>query len=242
MIDKILSLINSGTKENIELAYQISIGQKLNFKRIVLNIYGELLTLRCGEDNVKYMSNEILVKELTALHKTTSYNLVYKTDELLHKITKFPKNLHLLKNIDLINLSDTRIKTIPIEFLKITKLDRIGLCCTEVTDISILFKHPNLKGIFMEGCNITDLPEIEATNNSITYIDLSNNKINDVPKSFDKLMKLETLDVRYNNMNPQKFKEAQQYLESKLKKFIKLNDDYETYRHIQYFGGSIFVS
>jgi len=89
---KLMSLLNTGDKDNIELAYAIGEGQGINVDELVKSEYGDLLDILYG-DTIKDKVSELFSNELEL-----SYS----------RLTSLPESIGKLKNLEVLHLSGNK--------------------------------------------------------------------------------------------------------------------------------------
>ena len=168
---KLMSLLNTGDKDNIELAYAIGGGQGINVDELVKSEYGDLLEFIKGSSIKEKVPGSIkMAKYFDSKKDSDSLNLEYGEWYVL------PERIGRLTNLKTLRLNNNNLESLP---------DWIG-------------NLTNLKSLRLGGNGLKSLPESIGNLTNLEYLDLSNNNLETLPDSIGNLKNLKELDVRYN--------------------------------------------
>ena len=147
--DKIINLLKTGNERNIELAYALGEGQKINVDELVISMYGDILLNKAKggtiKDKVLYLTN---LKYLS-LHGNALTDI---------------EGIYKLINLNRLDLSYNELTNIE-GIYKLTNLNRLDLSYNELTSLEGLDKLTNLKRLDLHNNNITNLEGIDKLTN-----------------------------------------------------------------------------
>ena len=134
--DKIINLLKSGDESNIELAYAVGKGQKINVDELVKSIYGKFLLNKAKwktiKDRLLYLTNlkelDLSYTNLTSLPEgisnLTNLEWLYLED---NNLTSLPEGISNLTNLRVLNLNNNELTTLPKGIDKLTNLKMLNL-------------------------------------------------------------------------------------------------------------------
>ena len=161
MEEQILQLLNSGQVENIILAFQLAKGIKFDITNHAVKTYGQMISL---EENSPLTILQADEKKFTAdvMEEKIIKLLTAEDIDLSHKmLSEVPKNIHLLKNAKLINLSGNWITNISDNLLK-THAKTLTLSYNSLSIIpEELFQMPTLESVFLQNNPSLVLPNVK---------------------------------------------------------------------------------
>ena len=140
-------------------------------------------------------------------------NQVYKLNLRNEKLTVFPEEIFLLKNLKELDLSKNKIREIPPEIDKLSRLELLDLSKNQVEVFTkeICFL-PELRVLRMSRNNLISIPfEIENLR-ALQVLDLWDNDLVDFPESLSKLEKLKAFDLRGILINSKEQKRIEELL------------------------------
>ena len=136
--------------------------------------------------NLRYIPKQAI----TSTH-ITNLNLEH------NQIDSIPKSIRQLKNLVMLNLSDNIIGVIPKTIRDLDNLAYFNSNRNNVFSLSPLKHSKKLHTLEMEHNCLVDIKEIISLRN-LVKINLSHNKIKEIPELISNLENLQTLDVSYN--------------------------------------------
>jgi hypothetical protein len=144
--DKIKQLLFSCCPANIELAF--AIGQ--NTEEIALEEFQELfdfINLNPIYKNQQRFYNRFNIKDkLKYWLNRTSINVSNK------KLKKLPKNIEVLKNLEVLFIHRNNLSELPINFENLSSLYKLNLCYNKFEKFpTVLLKMKNLQYLHLEG-------------------------------------------------------------------------------------------
>lgn len=134
---------------------------------------------------------------------------------------KFPDRLLAFHNLKSINLSNNRIRKQEILPIYSRSVDTLDFSGNDITQVDFLISFPNIKVLFLDenkelkfskdilllnklsklkirACNLETLPMYIVDLKSLTYLDLSENFLTDLPEKILLKKGLRTLSLNYN--------------------------------------------
>jgi len=119
-------------------------------------------------------------------------------EELFHEacgelleLANLPANaegIAALKELELLDLSNKNLKTLPKGLGLLTYLDRISVSGNQLTDLTEISKITTLRVLYCSNNKITELPESLSQLENLEKILCSNNKITELSESLCKLL------------------------------------------------------
>ena len=118
-----------------------------------------------------------------------------------YKLTKFPMELLIFKELKVLNLSNNYIISIPSEIGQLTNLQQLWLSCNQLTSIpKEIVQLVNLQKLSLSSNQLTFfLPEIGQLRN-LERLFLSNNKLTSISIELGQLRNLKILDLSSNQL------------------------------------------
>ena len=140
--DKIINLLKTGNESNIELAYAVGKGQKINVDELVKSIYGEFLLNVVEGDTIK--------DKLINLTNLKMLNLGW------NKLTNPPEGISNLTNLERLGLDNNELTTLPEGISNLTNLKRLDLDNNELTTLPEGISNlTNLKWLYLYNNNLS---------------------------------------------------------------------------------------
>jgi Leucine-rich repeat (LRR) protein len=137
----------------------------------------------------KGLENLALINELVILDLSSN------------QISYIPENISKLKKLVFLDLSENCIKKIPNSFKKFESLKRLDLYSNKITNHFTF--PPKLSWLDMSWCGLKDISWILSQKKlqlNLTYLNLAENQIIDMPKSMDKFTSLFALFLNNNKI------------------------------------------
>jgi len=188
--DKLLNLINSGVKENIELAFQL---HKSNGIPLDLWAWSEL-----AEWLYKYRLIKSYKSLEEAIVKIFDIREVYVTSDLLENITE---HIGLMVGLECISFISKKVTTLPDSISKLTHLKYIILYgCNIKTLPKSMSMLTNLVSIDMDSNGMKDLPSEVCDIPNLENLEIRFNDLTTLPKNIGNLKKLKKLKLQGNKM------------------------------------------
>jgi len=189
-IEQLINLINSGNKENIQLALTIGKGLKINVKKLINDKYGELLEI----SNKKPTINN-LIKLLQPQLDLVDMDLFV-----------LPESIGNLNNLNFLNLCRNNLSDLPKSIDKLKNLNILTLCKNNFkTFPKSIYKLNNLKAFAIDDNYLTEIPEWFCHMTTLEYLDLSKNKISKIPESISNLINLKELYIVHNKLSQNEY-------------------------------------
>lgn len=203
-LNKLFSLITTGDKDNIELAFQLGEGMESYVKGFSLDSFiqqnfGELIEIATwggyNRGQLDFTKNQ-LVKMFNDYHLDLSNE----------DIKTMPKNIQTLNNITSIDLRGNLLEEFPHEILKMKNLEELILSINNIKNIpNNIDQLENLRFLNINGNNLRGIPESISNLSNLTSLGLSNNKISELPNSMSRMVNLKILNISYNPIGVQQF-------------------------------------
>jgi Leucine-rich repeat (LRR) protein len=151
-----------------------------------------------GENNqIQYLS--AANNELTTLPTSIGNCRRLKTLDLSgNKLKSIPETLGNLKALQSISLRQNRLECFPVPIGHLAALQTLNLSRNLLTDIKIS-PSPRLEKLYLSENKITSLSCFESLP-SLDLLDISSNKLEELPESLSRCIKLSCLDVRDNSL------------------------------------------
>lgn len=156
------------------------------------------------------------IKELEKIerfnHWLEEYNLInninFKSFNFKHiplinlsrkNIDYLPKEIEILRDLNLLELKDNKLTTIPSELLNLKKLSMLMLCNNNIKVIPrFLYEMEQLMLLCLHGNGFDEIKEDIVNLKNLRILTISKNKIKTLPNSLNKLLNLEELDIENN--------------------------------------------
>ena len=219
---KLISLIKTGDKDNIELAYSIGEGQRINVDELVKSIYGDLFDLVKGDtikEKIPFLFSDELnlsSNNLTSLPESIGNLTNLKGLDLgWNKLTSL-KGIEKLTNLERLDLGRNELTSLKgIE--KLTNLERLDLGDNELEILPDWIGNlKNLRGLNLSSNNLTSLPESIGNLTNLKGLDLMYNELTDLPESIGNLTKLEGLDLDTSQISDKEIERIKELLPADL--------------------------
>jgi hypothetical protein len=218
---KLISLIKTGDKDNIELAYGLGKGQKINVDELVKSIYGDLFDLVKGDtikEKIPFLFSDELdlsSNNLTSLPESIGNLTNLKGLDLgWNKLTSL-KGIEKLTNLERLDLGRNGLTSLKgIE--KLTNLERLDLGDNKLTSIEGIGNLTNLEWLSLPSNNLTSLPESIGNLTNLKGLDLMYNELTDLPESIGNLTKLEGLDLDTSQISDKEIERIKELLPADL--------------------------
>lgn len=219
----IIDLITKPNYDSIDLGVSLLIkaGKDIYFEKILKNciiINGILIASRrftvtaTRQPFIDYALWNIIgfKPKSVVVHKSLSKASIKKVrlreyESYLHwfnKIEKFPLGITFLENIEILDFSDARIKFIPDDITRLSKLKSIDVCNNEIKKFPIfLCKIHTLESIKFSRNKIKKIPNDIIKLKNLEYLYLDYTEINTLPSGIKELQKLKCLSISNNNIS-----------------------------------------
>tara|TARA_R110001592_G_scaffold104856_2_gene295007 strand:- start:3472 stop:4794 length:1323 start_codon:yes stop_codon:yes gene_type:complete len=121
--------------------------------------------------------------------------------QLVEELTTFPEEIFSLADtLEVLDLSNNNLSTLPDEFACLTRLKRVFLSFNQFKHIpAVLAKCPALIMVAFKGCKITEFSDYCLPKN-IEWLILTDNNITELPQSFGQFTKLKKLALAGNQL------------------------------------------
>jgi Leucine-rich repeat (LRR) protein len=140
---KLMSLLKSGDIDNIELAYALGKGQKINVDELVKSIYGEFLLNKAKGKTIKDKLINLTNLDVLGLHN--------------NELKSLPDWIGKLKNLRRLYLSGNRLKSLPESIGNLTNLKKLDLHNNELKSLPESIENlTNLRGLNLYDNPISD--------------------------------------------------------------------------------------
>ena len=139
---------------------------------------------------------------MNSLKELKSGKLVGATRlQLVEELTTFPEEIFSLADtLEVLDLSNNNLSTLPDEFACLTRLKRVFLSFNQFKHIpAVLAKCPALIMVAFKGCKITEFSDYCLPKN-IEWLILTDNNITELPQSFGQFTKLKKLALAGNQL------------------------------------------
>ena len=194
--DKIINFLKSGDESNIELAYAVGKGQKINVDELVKSIYGEFLLNKAKGKTIKDKLINLTNLDVLGLPNNKLTNL-----EGIDKLT----------NLESLGLSYNKLTNLE-GIDKLTNLKRLYLSYNELTNLPKgIDKLTNLERLSLHNNKLTTLPKGITNLTNLKYLYLSNNELSSL-KGIEKLTNLERLSLHNNPISDEEIERIQKLL------------------------------
>jgi Leucine-rich repeat (LRR) protein len=146
--------------------------------------------------NLENQSNTLFLKQLFKF-KNLEYLNLRNT-----KIKTLPQEINTLNKLKVLDLGDNYISVLPKKFSELRNLTELYLDHEKdiklAEDFEILSKMQSLRILHLENNNITKLPKNFNKLNQIEKLYLNDNKLKNVPYELKELKNLKFLDIHHN--------------------------------------------
>ena len=121
--------------------------------------------------------------------------------QLVEELNTFPEEIFSLADtLEVLDLSNNNLSTLPDEFACLTRLKRVFLSFNQFKHIpEVLAKCPALIMVAFKGCKITEFGDYCLPKN-IEWLILTDNNITELPQSFGQFTKLKKLALAGNQL------------------------------------------
>ncbi|WP_165735090.1 leucine-rich repeat-containing protein kinase family protein [Pseudoalteromonas sp. C8] len=121
--------------------------------------------------------------------------------QLVEELNTFPEEIFSLADtLEVLDLSNNNLSTLPDEFACLTRLKRVFLSFNQFKHIpAVLAKCPALIMVAFKGCKITEFSDYCLPKN-IEWLILTDNNITELPQSFGQFTKLKKLALAGNQL------------------------------------------
>ncbi len=193
-IEKLLSLVKTGTKENIDLSFKLAKSQKIDLETSTR----EYFALNWIEKQKFKSSKKILSSKKI---QTKLFHLLNMNDLSFHKVTTFPEELKNLPSLQTLCFYSSNIPKIPTyiqSFNQLVELEFYGCKLEEIPqEIGTL---SNLEYLNLVDNKLKEIPQEIGNLSKLVELCLNNNKLEILPSTIGKLEKLETLILEENQL------------------------------------------
>jgi internalin A len=113
-----------------------------------------------------------------------------------------------LNNLEELNVSGTNLEVLPKSITKCKKLKKINLSYNpsiNINQVCNILKSMDITWLSLEGCQLSFIPFQVAEIESLNYLNVSNNLIDELPDNFGKLVNLVELDLAMNQIDSVNF-------------------------------------
>ena len=140
----------------------------------------------------------MLVDEYTSISEALKEpDKVYKLNLHKSKLTKFPKEIFLFKNLQELDLSNNAIASIPDSINKLKNLRKLSLSKNGLTTFpKALCNLKGLKWLILSKNKIPAIPKEIGNLTNLIILDMWSNDLGVFPDELAKLKKLRVLDLR----------------------------------------------
>lgn len=129
--------------------------------------------------------------------------LSFKNDHL----KEIPKEIALLKNLKVLDLSGNDFKTLPLSFSELSNLEELFLNDEKnmilYDNIEIISLLPHLRVLHLENDNLSNLPKNIFKLTNLESLFLNHNNFKQIPKGINGLDHLQYLDLNDNKIKPE---------------------------------------
>ena len=164
----IINLLKSGDERNIELAYALGEGQKINVDELVISIYGDILLNKAKGGTIKDK----------VLYLTNLKYLLLDNNQLTTL-----KGIENLTNLEYLYLDNNELTSLPEGISNLTNLVWLDLEDNKLTNLEGIENLTNLKRLDLHNNNITNLPEGIDKLTNLKELYLYNNPISGSEKA-----------------------------------------------------------
>lgn len=179
-ISSLFKLIETGKKENIELAFLLAKSQQLDWNKRLQEHYTSLIQLlKMGGKKVRFsnLTKNNLFTFIQLCEQITFLNIRYQ------EVTTIPNTIYLLKNLEELRIQESNLSNITNEIGQLTQLQEIS---------------------FFDN-NITHLPSSIQSLTQLKKLNLSLNPLSSLPlHGLSLLPKLHFLDIEGTNLKMEK--------------------------------------
>lgn len=126
---------------------------------------------------------------------------VYKLELRKEKLTEFPKEIFLFKNLNSLNISKNKIPSLPKEIGTLTNLQYLDISLNDIDTLpNEIGNLIHLKELIINRIDITYLPTTIGNLNQLEYLDAWGTFIEYFPDEMKKMSSLKKLDIRVVNI------------------------------------------
>ncbi len=202
-------------REVLELLRKIDDGYEINEKeRILLSNIEKIVWKNIKEipESIMYLTG---LKELDVsgyLYNRSELDYLPETIKTLRnlsmlnlsnsKISKVPSSITSLTGLLVLDLSNTMISGLPIIIGKLTNIRRLNLCNNQISVlVPEIGKLKNIQSLNLSNTRISEIPLYIGNLKNLEELDLSITKINKLPASIGRLTKLQSLNLSNTKIN-----------------------------------------
>ncbi len=160
-----------------------------------------LLILICFSCKLQAQSNEVQTyyRNITEVLKNPQNIRILNLSG--SKLTTLPGEIGKLQNLQLLNLDDNQLIALPKEIGQLQNLQKLLLNKNKLTTLpKEIGQLQNLQKLKLYENQLTTLPKEIGQLQNLESLDLEHNQLNALPKEIGKLQKLQTLNLKYNQL------------------------------------------
>lgn len=115
-------------------------------------------------------------------------------------LKEIPEEIRSFKNLEVLHITQSEISELPIWLLELKKLKRLTLDCNLTNFPDFIFDIKSLVYIDLSGNNIQRFTINGIKNNHLKELDMSFNRMTEIPDCFSNLQSLEILRIENNSL------------------------------------------
>ena len=180
-----------------------------------------LIVLNLSHNEIKHIKNNLFIQLIDLMHLDLSHNKIDLIPPQLRRLTRLQhlnlssnplklaqlRQIPSLSSLKTLNLADTgrNAQNTPMSFETLKNLEELSFARNELTKIPDCFftlKNTKIKRIDLS-CNEIDCLPLEMDNwsNTLEILNVSDNKINSIPASFCRFVKLRRIYINDNELD-----------------------------------------